>query len=195
MLDHVFVQSIAAFRHALDAALLERHAIEERFELELMLGDITWETSYTLPGEGVSPRAQAGITFEWSTWSQSAYRSMVIGEGVDEPPEIAMEIVFRLQRLAEPPDPAAVLAVLPNSPPTLGPYPFERRAPTVEQQLDDAGVSRYAVEIAYEGVYELTGESPDADMTPLGSWIASSLVRLTDMGLEFLPPDIDVDLG
>ena len=206
MLDHVFVQSIAALRKALDAALLERHAIEESFQLELMLGDITWETSYTLPGEGLSPRAQTGITFEWSTWSQSAYRSLMIGEGVDEPPEITIEILFRLQRLATAPDPAVVLNALPSGAPTLGNYPLERRAPAIEQQLDNDGTSRFAVEVAYDGMYDLPADvfepnaakgdaALDADMAPLGGWIASSLVRLTDIGLEFLPPDIDVDLG
>ena len=201
MLDHVFVQSIAALRRGLDAALLERHAIEERFELELMLGDITWETSYTLPGEGPSPRAQAAITFEWSTWSQSSYRSIMIGEAVEEPPEITVEILFRVQRLAASPDPAVVLAALPPTPPNLGDLPLDRRAPTIEQQLDDDGSRRYAVEVAYDGMYEVpeeafAGEARfDADLAPLGGWIASTLVRLTDLGLEFLPPDIDVDLG
>lgn len=201
MLDHVFVQTIGALRKALDAALLERHAIEERFELELMLGDITWETSYTLPGEGLSPRAQAGITFEWSTWSQSSYRSMMIGEGVEEPPEITVEILFRVQRLAASPDPSVVLAALPPTPPALGDLPLERRAPTIEQQLDNDGNGRFAVEVAYDGMYEIPDEAFsdnarfEADMAPLGGWIASTLVRLTDLGLQFLPPDIDVDLG
>lgn len=200
MLDHVFVQAIAALRGALDAALLERHAIEERFELELMLGDITWETSYTLPGEGVSPRAQVGITFEWSTWSQSAYRSWLIGEGIEEPPEITMEILFRVQRLASAPDPSVITAVMPSGPPALGPYPLERGAPTVEQQLDHSGQSRFAVEVAYDGMYEIPERALDhddklvEDMAPLGGWIASTLVRLTDLGLDFLPPDVDVDL-
>lgn len=201
MLDHVFVQTIGALRKALDAALLERHAIEERFELELMLGDITWETSYTLPGEGPSPRAQAAITFEWSTWSQSAYRSMMIGEGVDEAPEITVQILFRVQRLATSPDPAAVLGALPPTPPALGGLPLERTAPTIEQQLDNDGNGRFAVEVAFEGTYEIPDEAFaelarfDVDMAPLGGWIASGLVRLTDLGLEFLPPDIDIDLG
>jgi hypothetical protein len=200
MLDHVFVQAIGALRSSLDAALLERHAIEERFELELMLGDITWETSYTLPGEGISPRAQAGITFEWSTWSQSAYRSWSIGEGIDEAPEITMEILFRVQRLAAPPDPAVITNVMPAGPPALGPYPLERRSPTVEQQLADTGRSRFAVEVAYDGMYEIpeAALARDArlieDMAPLGGWIASTLVRLTDLGLDFLPPDVDIDM-
>lgn len=199
MLDHVFVQAIGALRSALDAALLERHAIEERFELELMLGDITWETSYTLPGEGLSPRAQVGITFEWSTWSQSAYRSWMIGEGIDEPPEITMEILFRVQRLASAPDPGVITAVMPAGPPSLGPYPLERRAPMIEQQLDNDGNARFAIEISYDGMYEIPERALETDakladdLAPLGGWIASTLVRLTDLGLDFLPPDVDID--
>jgi hypothetical protein len=200
MLDHVFVQAIGALRAALDAALLERHAIEERFELELMLGDITWETSYTLPGEGLSPRAQVGITFEWSTWSQSAYRSWMIGEGVEEPPEITMELLFRVQRLASAPDPAAVIAVMPTAAPSLGPYPLERRSPMIEQQLDNEGQARFAIEVAYDGMYDIPERALEHDtkladdLAPLGSWIASTLVRLTDLGLDFLPPDVDIDM-
>ncbi|HEV7888946.1 MAG TPA: hypothetical protein VGO92_15415 [Acidimicrobiales bacterium] len=201
MLDHVFVQAIGALRSALDDALLERHALDERFELELMLGDITWETAYTLPGEGPSPRAQAAITFEWSTWSQSAYRSWLIGEGVDEPPEVTVEILFRVQRLAAAPNPADVLKAMPSAPPSLGGHPLEQRPPTIEQQLDEAGGGgRFALEVAYDGSYEVAervlenDERLAEDMAPLGGWIASTLVRLTDLGLDFLPPDVDIDM-
>ena len=56
MLDHVFLDAIGAVRRSLEDALLERHAFEEHFQIDVLLGDATWETSYTLPGEGMVAR-------------------------------------------------------------------------------------------------------------------------------------------
>ena len=113
MLDHVFTDAIGALRDAMEQAFLERQAFEERFQADVLLGDLTWETSYSLPGEGLPPRTRADISLDWPTWAQSAYRSWYIGEPFDEPPRIEIEIVMRVQRLAKAPDPAAVVAVLP----------------------------------------------------------------------------------
>src|SRR3954464_12448942 len=52
MLDHVFTDAIGALRDTFENALLERQAFEERFQADVLLGDLTWETSYGLPGEG-----------------------------------------------------------------------------------------------------------------------------------------------
>src|SRR5690606_31706260 len=114
MLDHVFTDAIGALRDAVESAFLERQAFEERFQADVLLGDLTWETSYSLPGEGQPPRTRADLTLDWPTWSQTAYRSWYIGEPFDEPPRIEIEIVLRVQRLAASPDPAAVLAALPD---------------------------------------------------------------------------------
>ncbi|MCP4222191.1 MAG: FAM151 family protein, partial [Actinomycetia bacterium] len=75
MLDHVFTDAIGALRDALESAMLERQAFEERFQADVLLGDVTWETSYGLPGEGSPPRVQADLTLEWPTWAQTAYRT------------------------------------------------------------------------------------------------------------------------
>ena len=104
MLDHVFTDAIGALRDAMENALLERQAFEEHFQSDVLLGDLTWETSYGLPGEGSPPRVRADITFDWPTWAQTAYRSWYIGEPADEPPRIEIEIVMRIQRLASSPD-------------------------------------------------------------------------------------------
>ena len=56
MLDHVFSDAIGALREALEAARLERQSLEERFHSDILLGNVTWETSYVLPGEGNPPR-------------------------------------------------------------------------------------------------------------------------------------------
>ena len=111
MLDHVFTDAIGALREALVSAMLERQAFEERFQADVLLGDLTWETSYGLPGEGLPPRIRADITLDWPTWAQSAYRSWFIGEDFDEGPHIEVEIVLRIQRLSSQPDLRAVLAM------------------------------------------------------------------------------------
>ncbi|HET8931310.1 MAG TPA: hypothetical protein VFN21_11680, partial [Acidimicrobiales bacterium] len=79
MLDHVFTDAIGALRDAVEGAFLERQAFEERFQADVLLGDLTWETSYSLPGEGAPPRTRADLTLAWPTWAQTAYRSWYIG--------------------------------------------------------------------------------------------------------------------
>src|SRR5688500_20362540 len=132
MLDHVCTDAIGALRDSLERAFLERQACEERFEVGVLLGDVTGETSYGLPGEGLPPRVQADITLDWPTWAQSSYRSWYIGEPSDEAPRIEIEIVMRIQRLASMPDVKPVLAVLPETSPPIGAERLERSAPTVE---------------------------------------------------------------
>ena len=57
MLDHVFTDAIGALRETSRTAFLERQKrFEERFQADVLLGDVTWETSYGLPGEGFPPR-------------------------------------------------------------------------------------------------------------------------------------------
>src|SRR2546423_8217305 len=120
MLDHVFTIAIASLRRAFEDALLERHTVEERFQVDILLGDTTWETSYSLPGEGLPPRVVAEVTLDWPTWSQTAYRSWTIGEPADDPPVIDIELVLRVQRLEQRPGPGVVLAVLPQGRPPVG---------------------------------------------------------------------------
>ena len=196
MLDHVFMDAIGALRDAFDGALLERHAQEERLQVDVLLGDVNWETSYSLPGEGVPPRVVAEVSLEWPTWSQTAYRSWTIGEGFDEPPEIDVEIVLRVQRLVGMPEPTTVVGILPDEGPALGDEVLQRSAPTVERQYDlDLTPTETAIEVSYEGVYTLSeGALADqaslaADFGALGGWIASSLVKLVDLKLEFRPPE------
>jgi hypothetical protein len=198
MLDHVFLDAIGALRDTFESALLERQASEERFHADVLLGDLTWETSYSLPGEGLPPRVIAEITLEWPTWSQTAWRSWSIGENVDERPEINIEIVLRVQRLTKAPDPSVLLAVLPTTTPVLGERPLERSSPLVEQVYDDdVQPHEAAIEVSYEGVYRLDdealadGSTIDGHFAAMGGWIASTLVRLGDLRLEFLPAEED----
>lgn len=198
MLDHVFTDAIGALRDILEQALLERQAFEERFQVDVLLGDTTWETSYGLPGEGLPPRVQADITLDWPTWAQTAYRSWYIGEPIDEPPRIEIEIGLRVQRLASMPDVKVVLAVLPEHSPPIGSERLERSAPTVETSYDDdLEAQDWALEVGYEGSYELDeatladGSILDDHFSAMGGWIASTLVRLGDLKLDFLPADED----
>jgi hypothetical protein len=206
MLDHVFTDAISALRDAFEKAYLERQAFEEHFQVDVMLGDITWDSSYGLPGEGQPPRVVAHITFDWPTWSQTSYRRWYVEEVLDEQPAIEMEIVFRLQRLVGQPSPETVLAVLPTASPLIGDERMERAGATVEIGYDERApdsdsdpVPEYAVEITYEGLYELAEETLadgastmlDDHFGALGGWIASTLVRLGDLKLEYLPADDD----
>ena len=196
MVDHLLLSAIGALRRALENSLLERHAAEEHLHVDILLGDIEWETSYSLPGEGTVPRVRVDIALNWSTWSQSAYRSWSIGEAGEEPPDLLVELAVRLQRLRTTPELATVLAQLPESSPVVGSDPLERTAPSVEVAYDtDLNVTEAAVEVAYEGIYTVDDavlENPailDDHFAPLGGWLASTLVRLTDLPLDFLPPD------
>lgn len=204
MLDHVFTDAIGALRDALESALLERQAFEERFQADVLLGDLTWETSYGLPGEGSPPRAQADLTLDWPTWAQTAYRTWYLGEEMTERPRIEIEVVFRVQRLEERPEPQVVLAVLPPLGPELGDEVLERSGPTIETVYEgDLEVASHAIEVSYQGSYELDekslqdGSLLDAHFSSMGGWITSSLVRLGDLPLTYQPPfdEDDEDLG
>lgn len=203
MLDHVFTDAISALRDAFESAFLERQAFEEHFQSDVLLGDLTWETSYGLPGEGEPPRVVAHITFDWPAWSQAAYRQWYVEEELERRPAIQMEIVLRIQRLAEPADPEILYAAVPEQSPLVGDDRLERAGLTSEIAHPDTAIdptdftTEYAAEITYEGLYELAEETVadgtstllDEHFGALGGWIASTLVRLGDLHLAFLPAD------
>ncbi|MFN3255568.1 MAG: hypothetical protein ACE37B_07720 [Ilumatobacter sp.] len=161
MLDHVFTDAISALRDAFEAAFLERQPFEEHFQSDVLLGDLTWETSYGLPGEGEPPRVVAHITFDWPSWSQAAYRRWYVDDELEVRPAIEMEIVLRVQQLAAPVDPEQVYAAMPQSSPLIGDDRLERAGLTTEVSHPDPDgdpldfAAEYAVEITYEGLYEL----------------------------------------
>jgi hypothetical protein len=201
MLDHVFTDAIGALRDAFESALLERQAFEERFGMDMLLGDMTWQTSYGLPGEGQPPRVQVDISCEWPTWSQTAYRTWYLGESFDDEPRIDIEIVLRVQRLASPPALASLeslLSVLPALSPTIGDHGLERSAPTVEATYagDDLTTPpEHAIEVSYEGTYPLSeavledGSLLDQHFASMGGWVSALLVRVGDLKWDFLPAD------
>ncbi len=199
MLDHVFTDAISALRDAFEAAFLERQAFDEHFQVDVLLGDLSWETSYGLPGEGQPPRVVAHINFDWPSWSQTAYRSWCVDEVLDRQPAIEMEIIFRVQRLIARPEPSAVQPAMPETSPLIGNERMERAGLTVEIGYFDSidGAAEYAIEVTYEGMYELAEETLadgastllDEHFGALGGWISATLVRLGDLKLAFRPAD------
>ena len=210
MLDHVFTDAIGALRDAFEAAFLERQAFDEHFQVDVLLGDLSWETSYGLPGEGQPPRVVAHITFDWPTWSQTSYRRWYVDEVLDQLPAIEIEIVFRVQRLDQQPSPSIVADVVSDTSPLIGDGRLERAGTTVEityadgadrdpvtGEGDDDGAGSFALEVTYEGLYELAEQTLadgastllDEHFGVLGGWIASTLVKLGDLKLGFLPAD------
>ena len=146
---------------------------------------------------------RADLSVDWPTWSQTAYRSWSIGEAPDELPEVVVEVALRIQRLAERRrPPSAVLAVLPTESPAArrrdpGPVVHHHRAGARRPRgTDEPPAVRWAVEATYEGSIrfdEANLEDP-ATIEPvvdaLTRWVASTLVRLADLPLPFLPPDL-----
>ncbi len=204
--DHLLVDVIGTIRDSFDRALLQRQAVEERFQVDVFLGDVSWETSYSLPGEEQPPRVRADVSVDWPTWSQTSYRSWSIGETPDEMPEVVIEVALRVQRMAEAPDTEKVMASLPLSGPLGDPMDLIRTATTIEQVRTDArtdgsepGGTRWAAEATYEGSVRFSEQQLDepASIAPvfdaLTRWIASTLITLADLPFTFLPPGEDDD--
>jgi len=192
VLDHAFTDAIDAFRQSLEKALLERVDIEEHLNADILSGDLTWDTSYGLPGEGAQPRVKADITLVWSTWSQSAFRDWYAGDGFSEPPKVDIEITLRIQRLVEAPAVELFLDAVPTTGPTVDGNELFRSGPTLERTFDPAQCS---FEVAYTGSYELDERTledsalVDVEFEAMGGWIAAAVVKLNQLGLRFTDPD------
>ena len=201
VLDHLLVDVIGTIRASFDRALLQRQAVEERFQVDVFLGDVSWETSYSLPGEEQPPRVRADVSVDWPTWSQTSYRSWSIGEPPDELPEVVIEVALRVQRMAEAPDTEKVMAALPPAGPLGDPADLVRTATTIEQMHteghDEDPALRWAAEATYEGSLRFSEQQLDdpSMLVPvfddLTRWIASTLITLADLPFTFLPPGED----
>ncbi len=204
MLDHVFTDAISALRDAFTSAFLERQAFEEHFQSDVLLGDLVWETSYGLPGEGQPPRVVAHITLNWPSSSQTIYRSWYVDEILERHPVIEIEIVFRVQRLEGQPDPAIVDDIAIVNSPKIGDGHLERDNITVEicHSSNSENPVDYALEITYGGAYELAEETLsdgasrllDDHLGALGGWVASTLVKLGDLKLGYLPAEDESEI-
>jgi hypothetical protein len=196
MIDHVLARLVEGLRQSFESALLQRQAVEERFQVDVFLGDVSFETSYSLPGEDRPARIRVDVSLDWPTWSQTAYRSRSLGEEPEEQPEILVEIAFRVQDLARVPDLAPVLAVLPDQLLVIGDDPLLRGPPTVEQVFaEEADDPDCAVEVSYEGTCVVDDALLDHHdqvaeaLAPLGRAVASILVRMADLPFSFHPPE------
>ncbi len=195
MLDHVFAQLVTALRGSFEAALLQRQAVEERFQVDVFLGDVSFETSYSLPGEERPARIRVDLSLDWPTWSQTSYRSWAIGEEPEELPEVLVEIAFRVQGLNGLPDTGPLIEVLPPDLDVLGVDPLVQGSTTIEQVLAGKGeeAPECAVEVSYEGscsLEEAILEDPgtlEEALAPLGRAVASVLVRIGDLPFDFRP--------
>ncbi len=187
MLDHAFTDAIDALRQSLERALLERVDIEEHLSADILSGDLTWDTSYGLPGEDAPPRVKADVTLVWSTWSQSSFRDWYTGDGFSDPPKLDIEITLRVQRLADAPDVEAFVAAVPPAGPSIDGSELYMSGPTLECTFDPA---EYAFEAAYGGTYELDEKTledsalVDVEFAAVGGWIAAALVKLNDLSLS-----------
>jgi len=102
-------------------------------------------------------------------------------------------VIMRIQRLKNTPEPAVVLAAIPEEGPEIVGERMHRSGPTVEtiysEKLD---LQRHGVEVSYEGSYELDepaladGSILDQHFSAIGGWISSTLVKLGDLKLDFL---------
>jgi hypothetical protein len=187
MLDHAFLDCVAAMRSALETALLERLDDDEHFQVDILSGDTSWDTSYGLPGEDEPIAVRLDVNLEWPTWSQTALRQLNIGETPNEGPEVGVELVIRVTNLAVEPPFELVLKNAEAQGPRLGDEYVERTAINVEHASDADGTNRRtSIEITYEGSYSFTEDSLadtkalDDAFSPLGSWLASLLVRLAE---------------
>lgn len=193
MLDHPLLDVIGAVRRSFEGGFLQRQSPEEPFQIDVLGGDVTWETSYSLPGERRPAHVRGEVSLVWPTWSQSAYRSWLIGEATDDPAEVGVELTLRLRNLASVPDVVALVAALPTSAP-LGNETLEQRAARLEQSFHQGKVVTIELEIPFEGIFRLDDDAlEDTDVldkqwAPLGPWLASALVRLGESGLQFESP-------
>ena len=113
-----------------------------------------------------------------------------VDEILDRQPAIEIEIVFRVQNLASPADAAAVFGLTEATSPLIGNDRLERAGVTLEASASEAGaVPEHAVEVTFEGMYELAedaladgaSQQLDEHLSALGGWIAATLVKLADI--------------
>ncbi|MDE0267591.1 MAG: hypothetical protein OXI96_00930 [Acidimicrobiaceae bacterium] len=181
MLDHIFMDAVGALRDGLEDARLECLTDEEHLQHDILLGDLIWETSYGLPGEGLHPRISSELTMHWSAESQAVYRSWIINDDYIEPPSVGIEITFCMSNLIEQstttartPQPAdtaplptdrkptrqpihrKIAEILPQCSPKIGDTKLERGCMTSKTLYDDElNLIANFFEVPYEGAYYL----------------------------------------
>ena len=156
MLDHVFTQLVAPTATPSRRALLQRQAVEERFQVDVFLGDVSFETSYSLPGEE-RPAADPGrhqprlAHLEPDLLSELGHRrgARRAARGRSSRSPSGSRASTGCPRWP-------LLGVLPDHLDVLGDEPLPRGSTTVEQLLTE-GQDRpeCAIEVSYEGSCQL----------------------------------------
>lgn len=194
MIDHVFNHLINALQQSLETSMLEQLPNEEHMLLDLFLGDMHFECSYALPGEVNPSNIRVDITMEWPVWSQSVYRSWLLGESDPESIEVGLELSVRAISLSEPAPLEKILAALDDRSPSSFEVLLERSSIiTSNSKLGEDLGDEFEVEIGFDGsivIEETSLLNPseiDELLAPLGPWIASLLVRVSDQPLLFFP--------
>jgi len=197
MLDHAFLDTIAAVRTSLEVALLERASGEEQFQSDVLMGDLSFDTSYTLPGDqsGDSQHAVSAVDVAllWNTFSQSALRSVMIGEEPEEAPVVGIEVTFRIRNLASQPEMSTVLQTLKRQPVLqLGGVTLAGPRAMLTSSFNASGaIEASLVSVSFDEEIPLLTETIVEErgleklFAGLGGWCAAQLVALNDYPFDF----------
>ncbi|SHE97380.1 hypothetical protein SAMN02745225_02149 [Ferrithrix thermotolerans DSM 19514] len=190
MLDHILLDFVANLKSSLESSMLEKAGVEERFQIDVWLGDISFETSYSLPGEDNPPTVRADISLEWPTWSQSNFRSWTLGEGFEEGADINVEVAIRAQHRKNPLELNEYTSSLPASSPTMFATRFELTSISEETSYEpNSKEKENSIEFVYDATLHIDENlvedqtALERELEPFGAWIASLLVRVSDLKL------------
>lgn len=198
MIDNVFLDLIDALKQSLETSMLEQLPNEEHIMLDVFVGDMHFQASYSLPGEINPSNLRVDVDLEWPVWNQSIYKSWALGESEPEPMELGIEISVRAVGLSEPADMSKILPELEKSSPQSVSIPIDLSSTVTSQTTlgDDLGIE-YELEINYDGSMILEEFSFmrriefEDTFKHVGPWLASILVRLSDLPLKFLPTNFE----
>ncbi|TSA52217.1 MAG: hypothetical protein D4R44_06135 [Actinobacteria bacterium] len=195
VLSNVFSDAIDSLRHAFAEVFLERQPFDEHLQTDMLLGDLVWNTSYAPPHNVDPPQVIAHVMFNCPSWSQTTYRMWYVPSTDDNFPMIQIEVIFRVQHLAQQPHQDLLGHLTPPYSPVFGVSVLERKDILI--QLVHSTPQKpinYSINVTYGGDYMLTeqtlvGESSDvldAHFRTLGEWVASTLIKLGKLDLEFV---------
>lgn len=198
MIDNVFFDLIDALKQSLETSMLEQLPNEEHIMLDVFVGDMHFQASYCLPGEIIPSNLRVDMDLEWPVWNQSIYKSWALGESEPEPMELGIEISVRAVGLSEPADMSKILSELEKSSPQSVSIPIDLSSTVTSQTTlgDDLGIE-YELEINYDGSLILEEFSFmrriefEETFKQVGPWLASILVKLSDLPLKFLPSNLE----
>lgn len=198
MIDHVFINLVNAIQQSLETSMLEPLPNEDHLLLDVYLGDMHFESAYTLPGETYPANVRADIALEWPVWSQSSYRSLLQGESEGEAPEVGLEITLRALGLSSPASIEDLIKSLDERSPEDAQFLLERSQIIASQNIFSSdSLTEYEIEITYDGSISLdedtiqNKEELSVLISSLGPWLASILVRFSDQPMKFFPKPID----